>query len=318
MNKEKQRMFILIGPPGAGKSTYAESFRIANSVDKRTIIINKDKIRLMFNPDYTYSKESESTIHKAQTAMLRGVDCDVILDNTNCRAKGIKDIIDENCKQYTFELMWIGADKSLDELIDINRNRPISKQVPVDRIASFYQSFKHSLSIRKELENYALKKGTHDHLKIGGDESYNNYPRVDGKLKTVLVDIDGTLAHKLDRNPFDWKLVGNDELDYNVSELVQTLRQHYVVIYVSGRSDECREETLNWLKKYKLYTEGAEKLYMRKAGDFRKDTVVKKEIYQNHIQNEHDVRFVLDDRNCVVEMWRELGIKCLQVEEGNF
>ena len=31
-----------------------------------------------------------------------------------------------------------------------------------------------------------------------------------------------------------------------------------------------------------------------------------------------NVLFILDDRNGVVEMWRSLGLKCLQVAEGNF
>ena len=32
----------------------------------------------------------------------------------------------------------------------------------------------------------------------------------------------------------------------------------------------------------------------------------------------YNVKFVLDDRNRVVEMWRSLGLTCLQVADGDF
>ena len=57
---------------------------------------------------------------------------------------------------------------------------------------------------------------------------------------------------------------------------------------------------------------------MRKEGDHRRDSIVKKEIYDTLIKDEFDVEFVLDDRQQVVDMWREIGLKCLQVAEGNF
>jgi hypothetical protein len=57
---------------------------------------------------------------------------------------------------------------------------------------------------------------------------------------------------------------------------------------------------------------------MRKQGDFRRDSIVKKEIYDNDIKGKFDVEFVLDDRQQVVDMWREIGLKCLQVAPGNF
>jgi hypothetical protein len=57
---------------------------------------------------------------------------------------------------------------------------------------------------------------------------------------------------------------------------------------------------------------------MRKADDYRKDSIIKKEIYDNDIFPRYNVLFVYDDRNQVVEMWRGLGVKVFQVELGNF
>lgn len=57
---------------------------------------------------------------------------------------------------------------------------------------------------------------------------------------------------------------------------------------------------------------------MRPEGDERKDSIVKQEIYEKYIKDRYNVRFVLDDRNQVVDMWREVGLKVLQVAPGDF
>ena len=42
------------------------------------------------------------------------------------------------------------------------------------------------------------------------------------------------------------------------------------------------------------------------------------EIFENDIRPYYNIDYVLDDRNQVVEMWRSIGLTCLQVAEGNF
>ena len=59
-------------------------------------------------------------------------------------------------------------------------------------------------------------------------------------------------------------------------------------------------------------------VYMRDKNDSRKDTIIKHEIYENYIKNKFNVRVIYDDRNSVVDMWRSLGLKCFQVQEGDF
>lgn len=62
-----------------------------------------------------------------------------------------------------------------------------------------------------------------------------------------------------------------------------------------------------------------DKIDCTKCGDNRKDSIVKRELYEKYIEGKYLIRFVLDDRNQMVDMWRnELGLKCLQVAEGNF
>lgn len=50
-----------------------------------------------------------------------------------------------------------------------------------------------------------------------------------------------------------------------------------------------------------------------------KDDIVKFELFKEHVEPVFNIKFVLDDRNQVVDMWRnELGLKVLQVAEGDF
>lgn len=142
----------------------------------------------------------------------------------------------------------------------------------------------------------------------------------------VIVDIDGTLSHKGDRSPFDYSKVSEDKPDYEIFELVYLLAKNHQIIFVSGREDSCRDDTIAWLKKYSsnLVFNPNEKpgvgetLFMRKAEDYRSDVIVKREIFFEQIVKNYNVKYVLDDRNKVVQMWRSLGLKCLQVAEGDF
>ncbi len=134
--------------------------------------------------------------------------------------------------------------------------------------------------------------------------------------KLVLVDIDGTVAHRTNREPFEYDKVLEDRPDHQTIEMITALwRAGYKIIFISARDDSCFDDSYEWLR---LNCPPFIKLYMRKTGDFRKDAVVKEEIYRKHIEPFYDVFCVFDDRNQVVDMWRSLGLKCFQPEAGDF
>lgn len=134
--------------------------------------------------------------------------------------------------------------------------------------------------------------------------------------KVILVDIDGTVAHRTNRDPFEYDKVLDDRPDNETIEVINALwRVGYNIIFISARDDSCFDDSYQWLR---LHCPPSIKLYMRKTGDFRKDSIIKEEIYRDHIEPFYDVFCVFDDRNQVVEMWREIGLKCFQPEEGNF
>lgn len=145
--------------------------------------------------------------------------------------------------------------------------------------------------------------------------------RIRFKRGAAIVDLDGTLTWNGGRDPYDWSRVKHDLPNSNVIAVVQALRDSGLkLIFVSGRMDvaRCRTDSLCWLRKHVDAGIQSDQLHMRANKDLRPDEVVKRELYEQHIEPEYSVRVVLDDRNKVVQMWRSLGLTCLQVADAPF
>jgi hypothetical protein len=140
------------------------------------------------------------------------------------------------------------------------------------------------------------------------------------KRKAIICDLDGTLALTGNRDTYNPETVEDDLLNEPIAHILHVYSQQtefpVQLILITGRFEKYREQTDRWLAKYGInyYI-----LFMRRDTDFRKDIILKKEIYKRHIKDKYDVLFVLEDRDQVVRMWRKsLGLTCLQVEYGDF
>lgn len=146
-------------------------------------------------------------------------------------------------------------------------------------------------------------------------------------MKTVLFDIDGTLAdieHRrsfLRRNSPDWKQfnaeMGSDTPNQPIVQLYLVLWESskYNIELVTGRNEEFRKITENWLVWNEI---PFNKIHMRKDKDNRPDHIIKKEILDELLKSGYEIEFVVDDRQQVVDMWRANGIVCLQCDVGDF
>jgi hypothetical protein len=135
----------------------------------------------------------------------------------------------------------------------------------------------------------------------------------------VICDIDGTLAFNVERSIYDYSKVSTDVPNEPIISLVRMLATQHEIIFTSGREDVCEADTRAWLAKYVVDTDPDQiKLFMRPANDKRRDAIVKREIFDAHIRDQYRVVYVVDDRNQVVEMWRQLGLTVLQVADGDF
>jgi acid phosphatase class B len=140
------------------------------------------------------------------------------------------------------------------------------------------------------------------------------------KEQTVIVDLDGTISQKGERGWYEYSKVSGDIPVERIIRLVRMLHLNGMnIVFCTGREETCMKQSVEWIRRH-VFMNDVEpvEIYMRPTKDNRPDFVVKKEIYRNLIEPKHNVWFVLDDRNSVVKMWREIGLTCLQVEEGNY
>lgn len=145
------------------------------------------------------------------------------------------------------------------------------------------------------------------------------------KTKGIIVDLDGTLCdsahrqHFMTQKPKDWKSfyenLAHDPIVPWCQTIIQTMKLYRAIILVSGRPDNYKKETETWLIKNHI---NYDRLLMRKEGDYRKDFLVKEEIYRRDIEPQFEIEFCIDDRKQVVDLWRRLGLVCLQCAEGDF
>ena len=140
----------------------------------------------------------------------------------------------------------------------------------------------------------------------------------------VIFDIDGTLAdvsarlHHLEKRPKNWKAffagIAEDPAITPMVHLCNTLfAAGFHVILCTGRPDNLRGVSKAWLAR-----EGVQyhELYMRAVNDRRSDVEVKRDLLA-HLDKSR-VAFVVEDRDRVVEMWRQEGLMCLQCASGAF
>lgn len=271
------------GLPASGKSTWAKEI-ISNNPNKYKRI-NKDDLRAMLD-NSKHSNSSEKFVLKIRDLIImQAIDAGkhVIIDDTNLCTKH-EEHIKQLIKGRANLIIKDFTDITLDICIERDLKRPISVGEKV--IRNMYNTY-----LRKK-ETYVINK----------------------KLtNAIIVDIDGTLAIMNKRTPFEWSKVKSDLCNENIKNIVNLYNGK--VILVSGRDGICKDLTIEWLNENKICFN---QLFMRDAGNNEKDTVIKKRIYDQEIKDKYNIEYVLDDRNCVVEMWRNLGLTCLQVNEGDF
>jgi predicted kinase len=292
-----KKVIITKGLPASGKSTWSkEMLRKTPGMYKR---INKDDLRMLLDNSH-FSNGNEKFIIRVRDWLIQEALKDgkhVIVDDTNLHPKHearIREIVSEFNKTFQdnveVEVKWFEI--SVEEAIRRDLNRPVSVGERV---------------IRQQYEQFLRPKTE----PIQQDASLP---------KAVLVDIDGTVAQKSDRSPFDWNRVGEDTPKQSVIHVVKSLKASgYEIIFFSGRDSVCRQLSIDWLKLHFNWQDADFQLFMRAENDSRKDSIVKKELFQQHIVGKYYIDLVIDDRNQVVEMWRkDLGLTCLQVDYGDF
>jgi predicted kinase len=274
------------GLPGSGKSTWAAT--------TGHVVVNKDDIRERRCRPWSPQEEGEVLkIRDREIGIQLSKGGTVISSDTNFAPKH-EARFRALCKKYQSEF----------EIVDFTQV-PIEVCIERDAAREDGQGKVGEAVIRKMANTFMPPK-----------VDFTPYTPLPEAPAAILVDIDGTMALMDGRGPYETEKAASDLPNWPILELVEAMAVYAKIIYMSGRDAKFRNLTLDWLSKWGVSYDGV--LHMRPEGDTRNDSIVKLELFNTHIRDKFNVKFVLDDRDRVVEMWRKLGLTCLQVAYGNF
>ena len=290
----KQSILMLKGLPASGKSTLAKS--IVDNGKGKIVRINKDDLRAMVH-NSKHSKAREKLIIEARDTLINlfiSQGKSVIIDDTNFNPIH-KENLSSIANEYELDFIEYFVDTPIRECL--RRNALRDNPVPDYVIAKMY--FKY----------------------IDNKDKYKDYDTFYSNRNCYIVDIDGTLAIHDGRDPYAFDDLGSDIPNIPLYNLLQN-DTNIEIIFVSGRekgkNDVYYNSTRKWIYDNFHIPESDITLFMREYKDSRKDSIVKKEIYEKYIKDNYKVLIVFDDRNQTVDMWRGLGLQCLQVNYGDF
>lgn len=292
----KPILLMLKGLPASGKSTYArkilsgeEQFEGANGAKMKWKNVTKDDLRAMIH-DGKFSSDREKDIVMARDALIEtylDAGYSVISSDTNLAPKHeefLKRLAEKHGASFFMKFFDVPVDECIKR--DLKREHPVGSGV----IESMHQQF-----IRPKLIV----------------EQDHNLPGA------YIFDMDGTLALLNGRSPYDASTCEDDLPNVPVVDLLFSLHGDggQDIIIMSGRNESARLPTEKWLKKYNIPYVA---LFMRPEDNWINDGEMKRKLFMDNIFGKWHVLGAFDDRNRVVRAWRDLGLQCYQVSDGNF
>ena len=292
ISMRKPILYITVGVSASGKTTWAE--QKVNDDEKNgitTVNINRDTIR--FTAVCPGSNWSTYKFTKAREAEVTNIANEMF----NIAVQSGYDIIisDTNLNK-TYRDMWIKRGEDNDYQVEIV-DFPITLEEAWKRDTARANGVGHTIIYQqyKQWEDYIGIK------KYVADES---------KPKAIIVDVDGTIADKGKRNPFQWDRVGEDTPRKFIIDIIKNYwsNRDIEIIFLSGRDSICEHETLEWIDTHFGIMYQSINLYMRAKDDMRKDAIIKEELFWKHIADNYNVIAAFDDRPVIIRLWHKLGI----------
>lgn len=286
------------GLPGCGKTTAARNLIAANPKTK-FFRINNDEIAA------SITNLSKSQLIKiTETLLLQGMENGnyILIDNTN--------LSEERCKRYDeLVLGWNTKNPGKQYKIVVEDLRQVPLWVCHER-NSRRENPVPSGVITDMFQHHILP--TLPCAKIDPD-----------KKDCVVIDLDGTIAKRVGRGPFDHTKYLTDVPYWDIWNQIDAISKAFNLqkIFLTGRSDLGKEDTVKWLVDNFGLVEADLILYMRDKHDLAThDYVFKENVALNNILPSYNIKAWFEDRIRCVEMARyKLGVQAVyQVNEGNF
>lgn len=338
MSNQTSTAYITRGLPGSGKSTWAHQKKEEAGKDSsnryKIARVSNDAIRddifhnIQGQRHRTWSKAIEKMVktkREEQIVSYWSLGVDVIVDNTHLNQYAFDQIV-QFCSVLGFRVVIQEfLDVSVEECIRRDALRTGHKRVGETVIRMMNDKYQKSLSAA----------AAHAAKNLGEtlpDSEMRYDPETDQLLpRCIIVDLDGTLFERTDRGPYDEHLVFQDTPRQFVVNTIKAIMDYdpwMRMVIVSGRSEVCIDATLQCIalkagidigypeivrrgggQNHASVDAARFEIHMRDAGDMRRDSLIKMEIYNKYIKNNYRVYAVFDDRPQVIrECWKVLNL----------
>jgi predicted kinase len=296
---------MIKGLPGSGKSTKAKEL----ISDGNTVRVNRDLLREMLffiekdrNSGQKFSAKKEKLVKQVEKLIVK-----------YCLTEAHKNVVVDDCNlSNKNKVMWEQI-----ALESENKFEIIKIDTPVEECIARDKAREQSVG-EKVIMQMAAQHGLLDGYDVNPKEKIK--PSANKPIKKIVIcDVDGTLADCSHRRHFledkkDWKgffdAMPDDTLRKGVASLLWDTYKDYTIVIVTARPSTYQVETIDWLKANNI---SYDHIIMRKAGDYRRDDIVKQEMLDNYFFNKEDIEMVIDDRRLVIEMWRQNGLNVINV-----
>ncbi len=287
-----KRAIITVGCSASGKSTFADN--ICKTSDS-WIEINRDNIRFRNGAKdwdkYKFTKQNEQRVQiKWEKQLYNAIEQEkgIIVSDTNLNKHHLEVLVNKlQNNGYVVTVKHFDVDFETLLKRDNQRKGGVGYEVLLSQFIRYNRNFK----------------------------SVVVYEPDHAKRPAYIFDIDGTIADKGNRSPYDVSRVLEDKPIESVISILKGLWENgNEIIFLSGRDVECAGDTRQWLiKNVGDFTQDC-LLVMREHNDVRKDYIVKMEMFDKYVRNNYNVKAVFDDRKQVIEQcWEVLGLKTINV-----
>lgn len=307
----EQKIIVTVGISGSGKSTWAAGHINRNPGFAR---VNRDSIRQQLTGlnKNLLNKKLEELVTKIQDEQVRLILSEgysIVLDNTHLRTTYLSEVVKKFNHLADIEFKYFSS--NVEECKERVSRREYACKEELGYIDKQYEAF-------IKLPIWANKSRVEVVPHVYNPDLYDS----------IICDLDGTLSL------YDHKTKSAYCRDFENDTVNEPLRtfleevalwheidspdeQSTEIFFFSGRSTKFREQTEQFLSgcfgsdiKYTLV--------MREEGDNRRDSVVKLDMFEEHIRFKYNVLAVFDDRLQVIEeCWNRLGVFVFNCNQGN-
>lgn len=219
-------LILLVGPPGSGKTTYAEKYLSEHS---NTVYLSSDKIRKELWGDEGTQGDNNEVFYRMQTRAINSLNfgSDVIYDATNITRKDRSYIISLCPKFVKIEahIIWAPIETCIER--DADRKRTVGKEI-IDKMLKRFQAPYYDEGI--------------DEIKVILPSNFNQQKYIDDSMNAMKISHDNP-HHTLDiynHCESAYKYIVNNDMCDNIIALAASFHdvgKPYVKAFVNAKGE---------------------------------------------------------------------------------